>query len=84
MFSESSALNAYRSGFRGRNMLASMLLAQTISIGNAMGELLAPTPTWRTDSTPRKAAAYRRMKGVGKKRAKRKVRAKMRQVSRRK
>lgn len=84
MFSESAALNAYRTGFRGRSIMAALLMAQTISIGNSMGELIAPTPTWRTESKPRKGGVYIRPKAVGKMRAKRKVRAKMRQVSRRK
>lgn len=84
MLSESSALSAYRSGFRGRNMMAALLMAHTISIGNYMGELVAPKPTWRTESKPRKGGVYIRPKAVGKMRAKRKVRAKMRQASRRK
>lgn len=84
MFSESSALNAYRTGFRGRNMMAALLMAQTISIGNVMGGLLAPTPTWRTESKPRKGGVYRRPKNINAKRATRKIKKKMRQVSRRK
>jgi hypothetical protein len=64
--------------------MAALMLAQTLSVGAAMGELLKPAPTWRTESKPRKGGVYIRPKTVGKKRAKRKVRAKMRQVSRRK
>ena len=85
MFSESSALTAYRSGFRGRSMMAALLLAQTAAMGNVIGEMLKPAPTWRTEDAPaRRGANFRRMKGVGKKRAARKIKKKMRQVSRRK
>jgi len=85
MFGESTALTAYRTGFRGRPMMAALLMAQTISIGNAMSDLHQPKPTWRTEDAPaRRGANYRRMEGVGKKRALRKVKKKMRQVSRRK
>lgn len=83
MFSDSTALTAYRDGFRGRTAMATALLLQTMAAGKAANSIII-RPREYDSETPwmRRTEGKRCMKGIDAKRAKRKVRAKMRKQSR--